>query len=361
MRFDKEVLPEADFQDKVLSGIEAQQKKVEKLSENYDQLDKTTKSAVEELTKLKNGQGTIEEIQRSLQKVNLQMTREKRMAFGNPLERIINDDEKRTRFNAAVRLACARNGDTVKLAMEMTKGLVQKDAGEDTGFGATLITPDLAKDIYDTLALFGAWNTLGVRNLGTKVTKLPIKTARALAQWIGTEGATIAGDTTKAGTSVNLTAEPIAVLLAVSMQLLEDADVDVTADIMDDFVEAWNERLDYTAFSGNNNNAGNDGGQTGLFYGGTAVTAATTHTTAETLTLQDFLNTQVAVDVGVLARPCRWWIHPFMLTRILNIKDTTGRPIFLTILERPAPNALGSILGYPVTLVNNAPSTDVTG
>jgi HK97 family phage major capsid protein len=281
------------------------------------------------------------------------------MAFGNPLERIINDDEKRTRFNAAVRLACARNGDTVKLAMEMTKGLVQKDAGEDTGFGATLITPDLAKDIYDTLALFGAWNTLGVRNLGTKVTKLPIKTARALAQWIGTEGATIAGDTTKAGTSVNLTAEPIAVLLAVSMQLLEDADVDVTADIMDDFVEAWNERLDYTAFSGNNNNAGNDGGQTGLFYGGTAVTAATTHTTAETLTLQDFLNTQVAVDVGVLARPCRWWIHPFMLTRILNIKDTTGRPIFLTILERPAPNALGSILGYPVTLVNNAPSTDV--
>lgn len=372
VRFDK-ALTDDEFQTKVLDEVEeltdeqkAQQKKLSELTENVGNLQKETKTALEELTKAKNTFNGLESSVRSfelaMQKVNLQMTREKRMSFGDPVQRISNDDEKRARFNAAIRLACGlKMPGAITVAKNIVKGipdLETKIGGEDSGWGSTLITPDLAKDIYDTLAMFGAWNTLGVRSLGTKVTNLPVKTARAKCIIID-EGGTIPEDATKAGTSVTLTAKVLAVYLTLSNELLEDAEIDVTADVMDDFLESFNERMDYLSFSGQaSGNGALDGPFTGLFYGGTAVNGATGHVTMEQMVLQDFINVMLGVDVGILSRPARWWVHPFMLTRMLNIKDTTGRPIFLTIMERPAANALGTILGYPVTLVNNAPSTN---
>ncbi len=335
LRFDDKptVLPEAEFQKKVLDTLEEsdeeaekQQKALDKLTTDVGNLHKDTKEALEELTKLKNTSGTIDEIKQSIQKVNLQMTREKRMAFGNPVERIIADDEKRARLNAAVRMAVhAKYGsDKMDQIAKSILGSVGKDIGEDTSPGSTLITPDLAKDIYDTLALYGAWATLGVRRLGTKVTSFPVKTARAAGGWITTEGATITDDTSKAGTAVTATAKPIGVYLNVSLQLLQDAEFDVTADVMDDFSEAFNYNLDFAAFMGSNAGDSTDGGQTGVFNAGTAITAATTHTTVETMTINDFMAVLMGVDPIVLKRQARWWMHPFMMVRMLGIKDTTG-------------------------------------
>jgi HK97 family phage major capsid protein len=364
IRFDITPLSEEAFQKKVFDQLDDQDTETEKLqkqlgdlTENYGNLQKETKTAVEELTKLKNTSGTLDEIKLSIQKVNLQMNREKRMAFGNPVERIIADDEKRARLNAAVRMGALRNNDLRSVAKQIIQG-VMKDIGEDTSPGSTLITPDLAKDIYDTLQIYGAWNTLGVRRLGTKITNFPVKTVRADGGWLTTEGATITNDTAKAGTTKTCTAYPIAALLGVSLQLLQDAEFDVTADVMDDFSEVFNYYLDYASFIGNNVGDKTDAGQTGVFYGGTSITAATTHTTVETMTINDFMSVLLGVDPVVLTRAARWWMHPFMLTRMLGIKDTTGRPIFLTILERPAANAMGSILGYPVTFLNVAPTAD---
>jgi len=369
VRFDK--MNEDDFQKKVLDTLDdqtdeqkAQQKKLGELTENFGNLQKETKSAVEELTKAKKQfdglDSSVKAFELAIQKVNLHLAREKRMAFGNPVERISNDDEKRARFNAAVRLACGRFKSYNDVALNIVKGIpgIETKAGlEGSGWGATLINTELAKDIYDTLAMFGAWSTLGVRTLGTRTTNLLVKTARAKAIIID-EGTTITEDATKAGTSVSLLAKVIAVFLSLSNELLEDAETDVTADVFNDFIESFNERMDFLSFSGQASGGVNDGPFTGLFYGGTAVVGASGHVTMEQMVLQDFLNVMLGVDVGVLARAARWWIHPFMLTRTLNIKDTTGRPIFLTIQERPAPNAMGSILGYPVTLVNNAPSAN---
>src|SRR5205814_9712824 len=166
-------LTEAEFQKKVLDGVTSLQEEnktmkqqQETLLKNYDNLDKQTKTAFEDLTKLKNAANDFAAIQQSLQKVQLQMKREQRMAFGSPIERIMADDELRTRFNVAIRMAVDSGGDMQKLCAPLIKSLPQPATkiGEDTSPGSTLIvTDELAREIYDTLAQLGSWSTLGVR------------------------------------------------------------------------------------------------------------------------------------------------------------------------------------------------------
>jgi HK97 family phage major capsid protein len=54
-------------------------------------------------------------------------------------------------------------------------------------------------------------------------------------------------------------------------------------------------------------------------------------------------------------------MHPQVLAKIVQIRDSNGRPIFQTALEAPAGNSIGSILGYPVVLAAAMPSTDSAG
>ena len=57
---------------------------------------------------------------------------------------------------------------------------------------------------------------------------------------------------------MTLTVLPNAVLLNVSRQLIEDAEFDVTAIVMEDFQQAWNLRMDTAAFVGSGH-GGRDG------------------------------------------------------------------------------------------------------
>ena len=361
-------LSETEFQKKVLDGVDELQKENKTLKQqqetlltNYGNLDKQTKTAFEELTKLKTAANDVAAIQQSIQKVQIQLRREQKMAFGSPIERIIADEEMRTRFNIAIRLAVDSNGDMQKRCAPMIKDLPQSKAalGEDTSPGSILIvTDELAREIYDTLAQFGSWSTLGVRRLGTKVTRYPVKTTRATAAFVLTEGGAIPEDAAKAGTSVNLTVEVIAALLSVSRQLIDDAQFDVTADVMDDFTSSWNERLDTAAFIGDGTADGTYGGMTGLFSFGTPAPAGAGNVSVRQLDLEDFVACLTGVDSVVLQRAARWWMHPYMLARAVTIRDANGRSIFLTALEAPAAKGIGSILGYPVTMVNVAPSAD---
>src|SRR5262249_38330154 len=161
------------------------------------------------LKKCNDTAASRDELDLAFKKLNLQMSRERSNALSNPMQRVTSDEEKSARFIAAICMQAGKgkNIDMREVGVKVARdhGLIGKAEGEDSGFGAQLISPDLAKDIYDSLPLYGAWNTLGVRRLGTKVTTLPVKTARAQANWITSEGAAIAEDTTKAGTSVTAT------------------------------------------------------------------------------------------------------------------------------------------------------------
>jgi len=345
----------------LLTGVKAIQEQNKTLTENFGNLQKETKTAFEELTNLKNNQGTMEETLRSLQKVNLQLSLERRMAFGSlsPVARISADPEKKARFNAFIRSLLSTTSQDLA---EQVKS-IRKAIGEDSTPGSTLINNGLLADIYDSLAMFGKWNTLGVRQMGTKLTKLPVKTARPIAYVLMSEGDTLSDDSNKAGTSVDLEVELIGVLLNVSLQLLQDAEFDVTADVLNDFSEAVSYRIDYLAFQANGTSTGTaaklHGGMTGVFNFGTAATAAAGNVTVEQTDFEDWTRAQLSVDSAVNTRPgARWWMHPFQLIRALSVKDLNGRPIFLTALEAPSAGAVGTILGKPVEQVEAAPSTN---
>lgn len=359
IRFDK-AMTEEEFQEKVLAEQRKSQKAIEEVTTKFDNTEKETKKKYDDLLKtVTDSAANVEKVELANKKLNLQLARERSASLGSPIKRITEDTEKCARMAAMICLAATKNGGYDNLAKKVLAdaGITSKAQGEDSGFGSDLITPDLARDIYDSLLTYGSYNTLGMRRLSTKVTELPVKTARAAFNWLITEGAAIGEDNTKAGTSVNATVRPLGGLISVSRQLLEDSPLDVVADVMDDFVEGYAECLDYAAFVANGTTDNTNGGYTGIFSGGTASVAAATHTSFASLTYTDVLNTMLAVDPVVLKRQARWWMHPFALVTLMGIKDTTGRPIFQSILERPAPNAVGSLLGYPITLVSNAPYT----
>jgi len=348
---DPNVIPMADFQKQVLEATGKTKTTVEDLITRYDNLDKETKKTFEELTALKNGglatQADINAALASIKKIDLQLRNELRNANGDPVKRISGDEELRTKLNAFVRhVVGAPLGDA-------HKALVSGSTP-----GSTFIDDALANEIFDTLATFGIWNTFGVRRVGTKITKFPVKTARASAGFIMTEGDPIPEDTAKAGTSVNCEIGTIASLLTATMQLIEDSEFDVTADVLNDFAESAAERLDFACLRADGTADATNGGYTGIFNGGTAATATATRTTVEALKLEDILNVLLAVDPIVLTRRAAWWMHPQILVRMLAIKDDNGRPIFLTATEAPSFGAMGSILGYPVIPSFAAPSAN---
>ncbi len=343
-----------DFQDKVLSTVKTIKTDQEKLLTNYDNLDKETKKTFEELTKVKNQfegyDAEFKKIDLLVKKLQVQLALEGRMANGgNSLslgQRTIRDKETAKSVFGQIALAVGR------------PDIAAKALGEDTSPGSTMINDQLAADIYDSLLRYGAWATLGVRPVGTKNTKIPVKTVRPVANFILTEGGTISDDTNKAGTSVTLEVEVIAVLLNVSLQLLEDGEYDVVADILDDFIEAVNFRCDFAAFQGTGAADATHGGVTGLFNFGTAATATATRTTIAATKYDDWLKCLTTVDAAVLSRPARWWIHPTLLAAAIGVQDSNGRPIFQTALEAPSAGGIMNLFGFPVTMVGAAPSTN---
>lgn len=346
-------ITDGEFKAGMLGTVKTIQSDQEKLLTNFGNLDKETKKTVEELTKIKNGfqghDGEFKRLDQALKKLQLQLTLESRMAAGgNALslgQRTIRDKESAKRVFGQIALCIGR------------PDIAMKALGEDSSPGSTLINDALTQDIYDSLLKYGAWSTLGVRPVGTKNTKLPIKTVRPIANFILTEGGAISDDANKAGTTITLEVEVIAVLLNVSLQLIEDGEYDVVADVLDDFIEAVNYRADFAAFQGSGAADATNGGVTGLFGFGTAAAAVATHTTIATTDYNDWLKCLLTVDAAVLTRPARWWMHPTLAAAAMGVKDSNGRPIFQTALEAPGGGIL-NIFGFPVVMAGAAPSTN---
>jgi HK97 family phage major capsid protein len=347
-------LGDAEFKQAVLDGVEALQERQQEHLSDYTRFSKETKAALADLTKLKQTANDHHVALRAIQTAQAALQRERRQAFGDPVQRILNDEHLCLKFTAAVRRALLKPGE--RLPDKYAKAL-----GEDTSPGSTLVDDELAREIYDTLGTFGVWNTFALRRLSTKQTKFPVSTARVKAQFILTEGGTIADDSTKAGTSVTAEAHVIAALLNVTMQLIEDAEADLASELLVEFAEAYAERLDHACLNADGTADGDNGGMTGIFRGGTAATAAAGNVTTETTDFEDWLRCLTTVDPVVLRRMAKWWIHPQILARALAVKDGNGRPLFLTAIEAPSFGAIGTILGYPVVPAFAAPSANAAG
>jgi HK97 family phage major capsid protein len=336
---------------------------------------------LEDIEKLKKSandqQANVEKALKLINDFDTKIRQHARFGFENPIQRVKSDPDLRDRLNIAIRLMHGKGFVTQKMAdrakeltgqtihelleSEKSRGqMMTKALGEDSSPGSLLIDDRLSTEIYDTLATFGVWNTFQVDPVSNQTVKYPVTTVRPTANFILTESSAIS-DGSFTGTSVSNVMEVIAVLINVSLQLLQDAEYDLTGYIMNHFGEAYSERLDHACLGADGTADATNGGMTGVFVGGTAATAdagAGADDTVEELESDDWQRCLNTVDPVVLQRMAKWWMHPQILVRVLSIKDLNGRPIFLTALEAPDARAIGKILGYPVVSALKAPNTN---
>jgi HK97 family phage major capsid protein len=378
------VMPEEEFQTKVLKGVEelaAEQKthrnRFDQVASELDRADKEVKKALEDLTRVKNTVNDFDAGMKEMRKVQLAIARNARSSWRDPVARALEDEGLRVFLNAAARAACFP-AELSRLPAEFRKALEEASAahksltGVDSSLGQATIPSEYFKTIYDTLSEYGEYTTLEVLPVGARTNLLPVATARPTFYWLGagTGGAHAEGSAITegalAGSSVTLSIQTLAVYLTVARELLQDSSVDMAPYIMRQLLQSLAYGLDWVAFAADGTADQTDAGYYGLFYAAsenTELAAAATagNTTMEATELEDWQRVLLTVNPIVLRRKANWWMHPQMLIRTLAVRDKNGRPLFQTYTEAPQPGGIGSILGYPVKLPLAAPSTNSAG
>lgn len=376
------VLPEADFQRKVLAGVESLgeenkrfRTQIDKIGEDYSRTDKEVKAATEELTKAKNTFNTsFEEIMKKYDRLQKAVMLNARSSFRNPVDRALaTNEEFRFALNAMARYIIAVKANSLGALDPAFKKFVDESnaktkalTGVDASLGQATVPIETFNEIYDLLLEYGDHSSLGVQRVGARTTVLPVATARPQFYWLGSQSSLAEGGQITAGaftgSQVLLIIQTLAVLMYVARELLQDSTVDLAPYVIRQMIESINWGADTAAFVGTGNQDTTNGGYVGIFNAALANanlanSAAAGHTKAAALTLDDFVSTILTVSPQVLNRKPMWWMHSQMIARMVLIRDSVGRPIFQTWAERPDAGIL-SLLGYPVHPTAIAPTTD---
>lgn len=375
------VLPEADFQKKILDSVEAQGKANEtfrsqqqKILDDLDRSDKEVKKALEDLTKVKNTCNDFDLTMKKMQEVQKAIALNVRSSFRDPVEKALANEETRAWLNAVARghLMEKSNFPAVwKKLIEETNAQMKSLTGVDSSLGQATVPQQTFNEIYDTLLEYGQWNTLGVMRVGMRTTVLPVATSRPNFYWIGA-GTGGTGETSAitegslAGSSVNLVIQTLAAYMTVARELLADSTVDLAPYVLRQMVQSISYGMDTAAFIADGSADQTNAGYTGLFNAASvntnlAATAANGNVTVEGTALEDWQNVLLTVNPQVLQRKACWWMQPQILIRALSVRDGNRRPLFQTYTEAPTPGGIGSILGYPIKLTAVAPTANTAG
>lgn len=375
------VLPEADFQRRVLGGVDAltkaqekQKTDIQKVMDDLDRADKEVKKALEELTLVKNACNDHATTMAGMAKVQKAIALNARSSFRNPIQRALANEEFRFNLNAIARYMVAavtkdfgRLDPAHKKVIEESAVQFKALTGVDTGLGQATVPTDTFNTIYDLLLEYGDFTTLGVERVGARTNVLPVANARPQFYWMGAQSSIAEGGVITSGAfqggQVLLMIQTLAVLMYIARELLQDSTVDLAPYVIKQMIQSTDWGLDTAAFIGTGNQDTTNAGYVGIFNAALANTnlayvAGAGRVQVSKLILDDFVNTMLTVNAQVLNRKPNWWAHPQNIARASLIRDNNGRPIFQTWLEVPNPGAIGSILGHPVHATAIAPSTD---
>ena len=326
--------------------------------------DRRTKSSLETLHQtMRSRSASQEDLRTVLSLVARELRREEHLAGFDPMQRILSVPWKREFINAAVRHLFAHKCEDIKLTDEQ-RAVLKAGLGEDSSPGSTLISEAIAQELYDLLYTYGAWKTLGVVELGSKVNKFAVLTARPTALFLNTESGTMDDDANVAGLQTSADAEYIGALLNISLQWLTDASLDISQAFLMHFEESINAAIETAAFSGNGVADSTNGGITGIFQHAdpVVVTAGAGNVLAQDLDHVDVANTVAAASPVVLQRNPRFWTHPVFLPQLMKMKDGGGNPALkIRPLEETGTETLFDLCGWPLTLSAGCPSTNAAG
>jgi HK97 family phage major capsid protein len=242
-----------------------------------------------------------------------------------------------------------------KLTSEEVLAVKSLTAGD---FGGGLLPVGVAGQIWGLTYDGNAWSTVDVQTVPERVDKFPVVTRQPDRAFYLTEGTTIAEDTSTAGTGELATCVPLMARLDFSREWEADA-VGGGPLLVQRLSQSIALGLEYGVFAATGAVDATNGGWTGIFANSAVptVNAAAGNITADQLDREDFLNCIAGASPVTLMYPCRWWLHPSLLPSLLRVKSGA-----VYLIEPPeADGDSFRLLGYPITFVSAAPSTNSAG
>lgn len=351
---------------KIESSIDETQKKMRELEQKAGE-NSELKGELEALQKAVEGFEGLDHDLKAFALANKNLEQKlgnlRREVAGDPKSRIVRDEEKRSILTASARIAYMREKG-LAIPQELKEcaaraanlGNTRAVTGASTP-GSSYIDDELENEVYQLVASYGKWSTFDVASCGARSVKIPIDTSDPDVLWHA-EGSTPTEEA-YTGTQVTLTIKKALGWISVTNEMLEDDEIGLASHLLTKFARDNARRLDHACFVADGTDDTTHGEFNGIFDAGTAYGAATGNVSIATLDFDDFIGLTAGADEALPELPTtNWWMHPQVLVQLLKIKDSNGRPIFLTALEAPAAGGIGSILGYPVITANMAPKVD---
>jgi len=337
----------------------------------HSEIPPSSKAAFDRLESLRAG-GTDEEINHAFSQARRAAAGERRdgpdaidkylnqpgvREFWNALGRHMRNvsiPKEQAKFLDSMRVHSPANWPRHLVSVNKDLGIAPVAAGE-----AFLVAEGFSEQLFDLLYIYGAFKTLGLRTLAKNYTKFPKTTGRPSASFITPTmviGTAIAADTTFAGAQLLPLANMVASLVNVSLALIQDAEVDISRVMVENFTQGLSARIDFACFQGTGANDANSGGQTGIWMDANipAAVANQGETQIEQLGRQSFLNAVAAVAAATLQRQCRWWISPTILPALMRLAEGQGA---YWLLKSPSETTDGTwnLAGFPVEWTAQAP------
>lgn len=220
------------------------------------------------------------------------------------------------------------------------------------GSGGYLVPQLTASRILELVPTFGqARRHMTVFPMAGNELLIPKENAMPSWNWVN-ENASITSSKPTVQT-ITLTPKKGAAIVVLSNELLKDANINIAGFVMGKIAQAKGTSEDEQMF------AGTGSPFTGVYnsantFGYAELTATTS---AASLTFQNLLNTIAGVDQNYLTGAA-WYFHRTILPVVAGMTDDNGRPL----LEPAFGDLPMRLLGFPVRLIENAPSlTTVTG
>jgi HK97 family phage major capsid protein len=335
--------------------------------ETFSQLTGTTKSAFCRIESARRG-GSDGEIAMAVRAAFTALAMEKQASVADPIEKFLSrNPEQRVLWSGIGRKMCGgrttlEEANAMEEAMPgcmkaLTAGLVPGSA-----LGNALPPVPVSPDVWDLLLTYGAFRDLGVRPMSgyytkfAQVTGLPDAYVFSPAKQ-GTAAPPV--DKSLAGNELVEAANTFICWLQVSLAWLNDPKFDVASAVLSRVIPGLAKRVDWCAFQGTGVDDLLNAGQTGIFVD-QAIPSYTPALVGSTnilaLNRVDFLNTVGAVAPAALQRPCRWFIYPGFIPKLLQLKDGDGNTY---LLKTPAEtHGEWNLVGFPITWASQAPALD---
>jgi HK97 family phage major capsid protein len=215
------------FEDTIIDGVNELRGQQADLIRNLDQLDKSVKSAFEEMTRLKNQQADHATLLASVRKTLGALERERRNVCRSRedavIQNILGNEERRTFWNALLRRTLDPR---MKLPEHMERALTT-----ESGLGGATVPNTVAEEIYSTLSTFGVWAGFDVMRVPANTVAVPVATSRPTPYWIGAGAGAAQGTAITAndpaGSSVSVGVQTLGALVHVNRELVQDSAVDI--------------------------------------------------------------------------------------------------------------------------------------